>query len=123
MWLAPLPLKWKLMAVMLLTSGVVVILTLATFLAYEFFTHRKTAISELSSSGYTGASKRTAAVAVDMPQEAAEILAALRAESQIVLAGLYDEEGNVFSGYPEGAADQLPPFNTEQGYALKGAYL
>lgn len=123
MWLAPLPLKWKLMAVMLLTSGVVVILTLATFLAYEFFTHRKTAISELSSIGSIVASNSTAALAFDSPQEAAEILAALRAESQIVLAGLYDEEGNVFSVYPGGAADQLPPFNNEQGYALKGAYL
>ncbi len=124
MWLAPLPIKWKLMAVMLLTSGVVVLLTLAAFLTYEFFTHRKTAVSELSSIGSIVATNSTAALAFDSPQEAEEILSALRAESQIVLAALYDREGNVFSVYPEGAShDELPPVPGEEGYILRAGYL
>jgi signal transduction histidine kinase len=123
MWLARLPIKWKLMAVMLLTSGVVVLLTLAAFLAYEFFTYRKTAFSELSSVASIVATNSTAALAFDSPEEAAEILSALRAESHIILAGLYDKNGNVFSVYPKGAAANLPPFTGEEGYALKGGYL
>lgn len=123
MWLARLPIKWKLMAVMMLTSGVVVLLTLAAFLAYEFFTYRKTAISELSSIGSIVATNSTAALAFDSQEEAAEILSALHAESQIILAGLYDKDGNVFSVYPEGKAAELPPFKGEEGYGLTAEYL
>src|SRR5690606_31794962 len=123
MWLAPLPIKWKLVAVMLLTSGVVVPLTLAAFLTYEFFTHRKTAISELSGIGSIVATNSTAALAFDSPQDAEEILSALRAEPQIVLAVLYDKDGNVFSVYPEGATGEMPVLTGEEGYALKGGYL
>jgi signal transduction histidine kinase/HAMP domain-containing protein len=123
MWLAPLPIKWKLVAVMLLTSGVVVLLTLAAFLTYEFFTHRKTAISELSGIGSIVATNSTAALAFDSPQDAEEILSALRAEPQIVLAVLYDKDGNVFSVYPEGATGEMPVLTGEEGYALKGGYL
>jgi len=123
MWLAPLPIKWKLVAVMLLTSGVVVLLTLAAFLTYEFFTHRKNAISELSGIGSIIATNSTAALAFDSPNDAAEILSALRSEPHIVLAGLYDKDGNVFSVYPEGAAAELPPLSGDEGYVLKGQYL
>lgn len=123
MWLARLPIKWKLMAVMLLTSGVVVLLTLAAFLAYEFFTYRKTAASELSSIASIVATNSTAALAFDSPEEAGEILSALRAESQIVLAGLYDKDGNVFSVYPDSKAPALPPYTGEEGYEFKAGYI
>lgn len=123
MWLAPLPIKWKLVAVMLLTSGVVVLLTLAAFLTYEFFTYRKTAISELQGIGSIVATNSTAALAFDSPEEAAEILSALRSEPHIVLAALYDKNGDVFSVYPEGETSDLPQLTGEEGYSLKGRYL
>src|SRR5690606_13997304 len=79
--------------------------------------------NELSGIGSIVATNSTAALAFDSPEEAVEILAALRAESHIILAGLYDKDGKVFAAYPEGAAAELPPLTDDEGYALKGRHL
>ena len=46
-----LPIKRKLMAITLVTSGVVLLLTCAAFFAYEFLTFRQTTVKLLSTRG------------------------------------------------------------------------
>src|SRR2546422_1343623 len=94
------PIRQKLMAILLLTSGVVVVLTCAAFLAYEVVTFRQTTLKNLSTLGRIIAANSTASLAFRNEGDAREILSALRAEPHIVAAGLYDKDGKLFARYP-----------------------
>src|SRR5438270_503910 len=59
------PIRWKLMAMILLTSGVVLLLTCAAFFAYEFLTFRQATIRQLSTLGEIIAANSTAPLAFD----------------------------------------------------------
>ena len=96
-----LPIRRKLMAIILGTSGVVVLLTCAAFLAYEFLTFRQGAARQLSTLGEVIATNSTAVLAFDNPKDAREVLGALRAERHIVAACLYDKNGRLFATYPD----------------------
>src|SRR5882724_6761612 len=98
------PIRRKLMTILLLTSGLVLLLTCATFVAYEVLTFRQAAVRELSTVGQIIAANSTAALAFQNPDDAGEVLAALRAEPHILSAMLYDANGRAFSAYP----DSLP---------------
>src|SRR3989442_3385745 len=95
------PIQRKLMTMLLLTSGAVLLLTCGMFFAYEFLAFRQASVRELSTLGKVIAANSTAALAFENHNDAKEILAALQAERHIVLASLYDSEGNLFSSYPE----------------------
>src|SRR3989449_4017201 len=94
------PIRQKLMAILLLTSGVVLVLTCAAFLAYECGTFRQTTLKNLSTLGRIIAANSTASLAFQNEGDAREILSALRAEPHIVAAGLYDKDGKLFARYP-----------------------
>src|SRR6058998_3929795 len=94
------PIKRKLTALFLLTSGAVLLLTCAAYFAYEYLTFRQTTLGQLSTLGQVLAANSTAAVAFGNERDAGEILAALRAEPHIVAAGLYDRDGKLLSRYP-----------------------
>jgi PAS domain S-box-containing protein len=114
------PIRRKLMAIMLLTSGLVLLLTCATFLAFELVAFRRTAIRELSTVGQIIASNSTAALAFQNPEDAREVLAALKAEPHILSAVLYDADGRVFSAYPDSlAASSFPQGPGPVGYRFE----
>ena len=118
------PIRRKLMAIMLLTSGLVVLLTCAAFLGYELLTFRATAVRELSTVGQIVATNSTAALAFRNPDDAREVLAALSAEPSIVAATLYDADGRVFSVYPDSLARAAVPRAPERdGFRFEGARL
>jgi signal transduction histidine kinase/ActR/RegA family two-component response regulator/HAMP domain-containing protein len=110
-------LRQRLMAIMLLTSGTVLTLTCASFLAYDMVAFRKAVTRNLSTIASIVADNSTAVVAFEDRRGAAEMLAALKAEHHIVGAVLYDAAGNVFTTYPEGrpAAD-FPAHPGQDGY-------
>jgi PAS domain S-box-containing protein len=117
MGLRDAPIRRKLMAIMLLTSGLALLLTCVTFLVYEFLTFRRTAVRELSVLGQIVAANTTASLAFRNPDDAREILAALRAEPQVLAATLYDADGRVFSVYPPGvSAAAVPPTTRGDGF-------
>jgi hypothetical protein len=62
----------KLMRVILLTSGVVLLMTCAAFFAYEFITYRDITKRELSTLGQIVATNSTAALAFDSKEDATE---------------------------------------------------
>lgn len=118
------PIRRKLMTVILLTSGAVLLLTCLAFFVYEFLTFRQTTVRHLSTLGKIIAANSTAALAFDDQNDANEILAALQAERHIVAAGLYDEEGNLFSHYPTDLSVHAFPSTPErEGYRFEDSYL
>ncbi len=119
-----IPIQRKLMAIILATSGVVLVLTCATFLAYEFSTFRQTAVRQLSTLGEIIATNSTAALAFDNQTDAGEILRALKAEHHIVAAALYDQRGALFARYPVDAPERFFPARPgADGYRFADGHL
>ncbi|HET6546335.1 MAG TPA: ATP-binding protein [Rhodanobacteraceae bacterium] len=104
MTLRDLPIRQKLTASILLASAVVMLLMLGMFLAYNFLELRQTTVRQVSTIGEITASNSTAALAFANPQDAREILSALKAEQHIVAAAVYDQDGVLFAHYPDGRA-------------------
>jgi signal transduction histidine kinase len=118
------PIQRKLMTMILGISTVVLLLTCATFLGYEWLTYRRSAMQQLATLGDIIAVQSTAAVAFENQKDGTEILAALKAEHHIVAACLYDQQGRVFSRYPAGASDAtFPTAPGADGYRFEGSDL
>lgn len=106
---APTAIQRKLMTMILGTSAVVLLLSCAAFVGYEFVTYRRNAAQQLTILSQVIAANSTGAMAFDNAHDAAEVLGALRAEKQIVAACLYDRNGRIFARYPAGAPDRRFP--------------
>ncbi len=114
----------KLMRVILVICGIVLFLTYASYFIYEFFTFRETTKTQLTTLGKIVATNSTAALAFDNHEDANEILGALKAESSIVAASLYDKNGKLFAKYPLSiTAETLPASPQWEGYQTAGFYL
>ncbi|MEQ6118286.1 ATP-binding protein [Reichenbachiella sp. MALMAid0571] len=120
--LKDIPIKKQLMTVILFISGTVLILTCTAFIAYDFYTFKKTTIQQLSTLAEIIASNSTAALAFDSREDADEILSSLKAEKNIGTASLYDKEGHLFSQYPEEATvSEFLAMSSENGFYFKGS--
>jgi len=110
------PIRRRLMTMMLLTSGAALLLMSTALLAYEMQTFRDTALRQLATLGQVLAANSTAALAFDNADDATETLAALHAEPHVVAAELYDVHGRPFARYPAAPADSLPAAPGADGY-------
>src|SRR5882757_3828523 len=120
---ASTPIRRTLMTALLLTSGVVMLITSSAFCAYDFLTYRQHTLHSLATLGDAIAANSTAALAFQNPDDAREVLSALRAESHIVDATLYTSDGTPFAWYPAtrpAAQVATPP---PDGYRFEGGYL
>jgi signal transduction histidine kinase len=118
------PIRQQLMSILLLTSGVVLVLTCAAFLAYEFLTFRQTTLKNLSTLGRVLAANSTASLAFQNEGDAREILSALRAEPHIVAAGLYGKDGKLFARYPaDSPVAAFPAAPDRDGYRFEHSHL
>ena len=99
----------KLMVMLLVTSGAVLALTCAAFIAYQYESYRGAARYTVQSIGELIASNSTAAVAFDNASDETDVLAALHAEPRITVAAVYDAGGSLFAHYPaEAPATAFP---------------
>lgn len=99
-------------------------MTCITFFIYEFYAFRNTTVEKLSAIGKIISANSTAALAFDDPDDAKEILSALKAEPHIVAAGLYDKEGNLFTQYSTGKDTIVFPLKPgNEGYRFADAHL
>ncbi|OOO00855.1 MAG: Phytochrome-like protein cph1 [Chromatiales bacterium USCg_Taylor] len=118
------PIRRKLMIVILLTSGVVLLLTCAAFIAYELLSFRQTMVRNVSTLGQIIAANSTAALAFANQDDATEVLAALKAERHVVAASLYDANGELFAKYPAGLpADAFPVAPERDAYRFEHSHL
>jgi len=99
----------RLIAVILLTSVAVLALTCVALFSYELITARRSVAQDLSTLAKIIATNSTAALAFDNRADAQEVLAALKAEPDIVAAALYDQDGKLFAHFPANlASEELP---------------
>lgn len=109
---------------LLLTSGIVLLFTCASFFAYEFLTFRQSVVRQLDTLTQAIASNSTAALAFDNPEDARSVLAAFRADEHIVAAALYDESDALFATYPPALAPASLPATTQApGYRFTDSHV
>lgn len=118
------PIHRKLTLMMLLTSGIILLLTCAAFTAYEYVAFRRGSLDQVRTLARVIATNSTAALAFRNREDAEEVLAALKNEPHIDAAALYDEEGRLFARYPRTAADAgFPVTAGAASYAFDGGSL
>lgn len=122
--LRDMPIRRKLMLIILLTCGVVMLLMRGSFSIYEYLTYRQALVRQLATLSEILADNSTAALAFDNADDARDILAALRAERHVVAGALYDSEGRLFAHYPDTlATTALPPGPGIDGHRFDGSNL
>ncbi len=107
-WFADLPVQRKLQVVMMLTTGVALVLACGLFLLLEYAGFRRNLSQSIDAVARVTANNSSAAIAFEDEADARETLEALRAEPQILVAGLYAADGTLFAGYSR-VAGELPP--------------
>jgi signal transduction histidine kinase len=114
----------KLTAMIVATSAVVVMLTCASFFGYEFLTFRRAMRQNLATLAQVIAANSTAAIAFQNPDDATEVLTALKAERDIVTASLYTADGKLFATYPAELPPEAFPAGLEKdGYRFGDSHL
>ena len=122
--LKDMPIRRKLMVIMLLTTVTALLVMRGTLLTYEFLRFKQATSRHLSTVGRIIAANSTAALAFANQNDAAEILSALKAERYITAAALYDQEGKLFSKYPADLPDDaLPATPQAEGIHPEHSYL
>jgi PAS domain S-box-containing protein len=103
---------------------VALLLACTVLFTYELLSFRKDTYQRLTTIGRVIADNSTAALVFDDQTGANEILAALAAEPQIVAAGLYDQNGRLFSRYPAALSDsELPERPGPEGFGRENGHL
>jgi signal transduction histidine kinase/ActR/RegA family two-component response regulator len=120
---ASTPIRRTLMSVLLLTSGAVMLTTSAAFCAYDFLTYRQQTLHSLATLGDAIAANSTAALAFQNPDDAREVLSALKAESHIVDATLYTSDGAPFASFPAAGPGAHSTTPSRDGYRFEDGYL
>ena len=94
-----LPIKRKLVGVILLTCLAVLGLTSLALMTYELHDYKQTTRRNLLTIAELIASNSTAVLISDDQKLAAEILSGLRAEQEIASAALFDKGGQLYASY------------------------
>jgi signal transduction histidine kinase len=119
-----IPIRKKMVRIIFLINGIVLFVTCLTFFLYEYYIFRKATIEKYSTIGKLIAVNSTAALAFDDPEDAKEILVALKTERRIVAACLYDKDGKIFAQYPDSVkAGTFPAKPTDGDYAFTSSSL
>jgi PAS domain S-box-containing protein len=94
-----LSIKYKLIAISMLTSAVALLFALAIYVSGAFFATRDGTLERISSLARVVGTNCVAALTFDDAEAAGETLKALSAEPQIVFARIYDDQGAPFAEY------------------------
>ena len=116
--------KRKTMAVIMLTSVVVLLLTTAAFTAYDLASYRQSLAHSLSATAAIIADHSIWALTFRDEKDARATLASLRADPRIAAAALYDSRGGLFVRYPAQAPiSAFPSAPEKRGYRFEGGRL
>src|SRR5437867_11156608 len=123
-----LSIRRKLMAIAMITSGVVLFLACSSFVIDEVVTFKSVEKEKLSAIAEIVGNQSTAALIYNDAKTAKEILSALKAEPEIDYAGILDEKGELFVEYKQSGAKTSPPLpigpiGAEESYRFDGAFL
>jgi PAS domain S-box-containing protein len=120
-----LPIKSKLVLMIVLTAMAALLLQAAGFVVYERMRIRQEMIRDLTSLARIIADRSTAAVTFGDEQMALETLSALRIKRMVTAACIYDAGGQVFARYDSGEERPFgfPPAGPASGAQWEGNYL
>lgn len=99
----------------MIASTVALFLVSAGFITYDLQTFRKTKVRELETLANVIGNESASSLDFTDPDPAKEILGALKAETHIVAAALYDKDGNLFATYPTNKTAAAFPAHPAQG--------
>lgn len=118
------PIQRKLTNIILLTCAVVLSFMCIAYIILEYASFRQGVKRNVATLGAVIASNSSAALAFDSPEDAQDVLNALNAEENIVVAGLYDIEGKIFATFPaDTSASLFPPARANRYYWFEGRYI
>src|SRR5215471_11599023 len=116
MFFQDVPIKRKVIGVIMLTSTIALLLTAAAFMAYDFYSYRQMLVRQVAGAADITVNANTAAVAFQDELVAQESLNALRSEQAVTAAAFYDSDGVLFVRYPTNAAiSDFPPTAGKSG--------
>ena len=119
-----LPIKWKLTAIIVVNSVIALALASAAFIAYESVQLPKETAADLATLAAMTAAHSTAPLSFEDRRSAEETLRALRAETHIIEACIYDRSGQLFAGYArDGAGMSFPPTPQKPGHYFENRTL
>ena len=119
-----IPIRRKLTAISMISTGAALLLTTALFLAGEIYAARAANLQQLRILSEAIATNSTAALAFDNPDDARTVLAAFRSDPHFLAAALFKNDGRLFVQYPEPSADSaLPATVGAPGYHIDGSVL
>lgn len=113
-----LAIRRKLILVAMVPCLVALLIACLAIASYEMIVFRVSMVSELSSTADSTAYSSSAALAFADKAGATRVLGSLQPHQHIVVATLYDEEGNVFAEYRRAGLDRRfrPPAVNADGY-------
>jgi signal transduction histidine kinase/CheY-like chemotaxis protein len=116
-----LSIQRKLMMLLMLTSGVVLVLASAGFLAYDYLTFREKMVTDLVGIAEMIQVNASTALVFNDRDTAEKLVQALEARPRVVHAYLLDAEGLVFARYSrDGAGSESPPLVRGRGNRFEG---
>ncbi len=98
-----IPIRQKLMVIIMVASTVALLLVAAGFVAYDLDTFRKKMVNDLSTLAEIIGDRSEAALSFKDQAVAQDMLHALVYQKHIVAAALYDAGGKLFARYPQNA--------------------
>ena len=118
---ADLSIKSKLLVGIMLTSGVVLLLATASFVAYDYVTFREKMVSDIDGLAEMIEVNVSTALVFNDRDTAAKLLEALKARPRIVRALLFDADGDAFAQYQrDGSYPPTPPTVEQPGSRFEG---
>ncbi|MGD0057925.1 MAG: CHASE sensor domain-containing protein [Verrucomicrobiia bacterium] len=110
-----LPIKAKLMAVMMLTCSAALLLSCVGFVGYQLLSYIRDEKQNLATVGDVIAANSTAALSFRDQSSAEETLRGLKAEPSILNACLYAQDGTLFATYARDGSGQSCPATAAPG--------
>ena len=120
-----LPIKTKIVLIMMLTSLIGLLLAGIVLIVYDQYRVKANILKDISIIGVLIADRSTAALAFGDSSLAEENLSALRVKDSIVAACIYDETGSVIARYKGGDGGSIPisAAETKGRHSFEGKYL
>jgi PAS domain S-box-containing protein len=106
-----LPITKKLRLVIILTSSVILLVGSIMFITYELVVVKQSAIRSYVSTTQMIGANCSGSLLFDVPEDAQDVLAAVRAEPSILFAAVYRTNGALFASFP--ATDPSLPLRLE----------
>ena len=116
--------KSKLTAILMFTSTLAVLLACSAFMVFDYFERRWDLVEDLSSIAEMTGRNCEAALAFDIPEDANKMLSAMATKPSILIARIYDTDGNIFASYQResGRTGCEPPELNRKGHLFRGNY-